>query len=706
MTLKENECVLKVFEALNKDVGKAIVRIEAKEIFQMGIAIGDIVEIKGKNMAVARVMPIHAEYQGKGIIQMDGILRQNAGASLDENVVIKLIDTHKANVVILSSRDDKQVSVNNEDIKHIVSTLEGIPITKGNNLRVKLLGYSYQEYSVVDTEPSGAVVINSDSIIRIKNEGAVKKDSRVSYEDIGGLSKQIQRIREMIELPLKYPEVFNRLGIEAPKGVLLYGPPGTGKTLIARAVANETDAFFIHVNGPEIMHKFYGESEARLREIFDTASANAPSIIFLDEIDSISPKREDTNGDVEKRVVAQLLALMDGMKDRGQVIVIGATNIPNAIDPALRRPGRFDREIEIGIPDKNGRLKILNVHTRDMPISENVDLEKLAELTHGFVGADLQALCREAAMTALRRFFPHIDFSTSSIPYDKISSLEVTMDDFCKSLQEVEPSAIREFFVDIPNVDFNDIGGLEDIKQQISKVIVWPSQYEDLYEKFGCKAPNGIMFYGKPGTGKTLMAKAIASLNNSNFISVKGPELLSKWVGETEKSLREVFKKAKQAAPCVIFFDEIDSIVPIRGKGSDNSVTERIICQMLTEIDGVEDLKGVLIIGATNRLDMIDTALLRPGRFGMKLEFKNPNFEERIEIFKVHLRGKPIADDVDLVALSKLTNDVTGADILEICQQAALEALSDYIRCSEHNNDFNEPTVIYFKHFENIIKSR
>jgi len=706
MTLKENERVLKVSEALNKDVGKAIVRIEAKEIFRMGIAIGDIVEIKGKNIAVARVMPIHAEYQGKGIIQMDGILRQNAGASLDENVIIKLIDAHNAHVVILGSRENKQVSVNNEDIKHIVSTLEGIPITKGNNLRVKLLGYSYQEYSVVDTQPSGAVVINNDSIIKIKNEGAVKKDSRVSYEDIGGLGKQIQRIREMIELPLKYPEVFNRLGIEAPKGVLLYGPPGTGKTLIARAVANETDAFFIHVNGPEIMHKFYGESEARLREIFDTASANAPSIIFLDEIDSISPKREDTNGDVEKRVVAQLLALMDGMKDRGQVIVIGATNIPNSIDPALRRPGRFDREIEIGIPDKNGRIKILNVHTRDMPISENVDLEKLAELTHGFVGADLQALCREAAMTALRRFFPHIDFSTASIPYDKISSLEVTMDDFCKSLQEIEPSAIREFFVDIPNVDFDDIGGLEDIKEQISKVIVWPSQYEDLYEKFGCKAPNGIMFHGEPGTGKTLMAKAIASLNNSNFISVKGPELLSKWVGETEKSLREVFKKAKQATPCVIFFDEIDSIVPIRGKGSDNSVTERIICQMLTEIDGVEDLKGVLIIGATNRLDMIDTALLRPGRFGMKLEFKNPNLEDRIEIFKVHLRGKPIADDVDLVELSKLTDDVTGADILEICQQAALEALSDYIRLSEHNNDFNEPTVIYFKHFENIIKSR
>lgn len=706
MTVKENEYMLKVAEALSKDVGKAVVRIESKDIFRLGIAIGDIVEIRGKKTAVARAMPIHTEYQGKDIIQMDGILRKNAGVGLDENVNVRLVDSHNANVIILSPTDKKQISVNNDDIKHIKNLLEGIPVLKENNIRVKLLGYSYQEYLVVDTEPQGVVIINNSTIIKIKNEGSVKKDSRVSYEDIGGLNKQIQRIREMIELPLKYPEVFSRLGIEAPKGVLLYGPPGTGKTLIARVVANETDAFFIHVNGPEIMHKFYGESEARLREIFETASKNAPSIIFLDEIDAISPKREDSNGDVEKRVVAQLLALMDGIKDRGQVIVIGATNIPNSIDPALRRPGRFDREIEIGIPDKNGRLKILNVHTRDMPLSEDVDLEKLSELTHGFVGADLQSLCREAAMTALRRFFPYIDFSTASIPYDKISSLEVTMDDFCKSLQDIEPSAIREFFVDIPNVVFDDIGGLDYIKEQISKVIVWPTQYEDLYEKFGCKAPNGIMFYGEPGTGKTLMAKAIASLNNANFISVKGPELLSKWVGETEKSLREVFKKAKQATPCVIFFDEIDSIVPIRGKGTDNSITERIICQILTEIDGVEDLKGVLIIGATNRLDMIDTALLRPGRFGMKLEFKKPNFEERIEIFKVHLRGKPIADDVDLVELSNLTHGITGADIIEICQQSALEALSDYIRCTELNNDFNEPIVIYFKHFENIIKSR
>jgi transitional endoplasmic reticulum ATPase len=706
MTERESECILKVAEALSKDVGKAVVRIEPKDIFKIGAAIGDIVEVRGKSTTVARVLPIHEQYKDKGLIQMDGILRKNAGVRLDENVNIKTISSKNANVIVLSSISKEKVALNNEDLRHIKNFLGGIPILKGNNLRIKLIGYSYHDYTVIDTNPEGVVTINNSTIIKIKNEGAIKKDSRVSYEDIGGLGKQIQRIREMIELPLKYPEVFNRLGIEAPKGVLLYGQPGSGKTLIARAVANETDVFFIHVNGPEIMNKFYGESEARLREIFETASSNAPSIIFLDEIDAISPKRENTNGDVEKRVVAQLLALMDGLKDRGQVIVLGATTLPNSIDPALRRPGRFDREIEIGIPDRNNRLKILQVHTRDMPLYNDVDLEKLADLTHGFVGADLQSLCREAAMTALRKFFPQIDFSTSSIPYDKISSLKVTMEDFSRSLQDIEPSAIREVFVDIPNVVFDDIGGLGDIKERIIKSIVWPTQYDELYKEFGCKAPKGILFYGSPGTGKTLMAKAIASLNNANFISVKGPELLSKWVGESEKSLREIFKKAKQAAPCIIFFDEIDSLVPVRGRGSDSSTTERIICQMLTEIDGMEDLNGVLILGATNRLDMIDPALLRPGRFGMTLEFKEPTLEERIEIFKIHLKKKPIKDDVDFMKLAQLTEGFTGADIMEICQQAALEALSEYIYHTELDNSYKASIGLWFEHFQNIIKGR
>ncbi len=706
MSDNQSKYTLKVTEALIKDVGKAIVRIDPKDIIKIGAAIGDIVKLTGKNIAVARVLPIHQQYKGQGLVQMDGILRKNAGVGVDENIDIELVSSKNANIIELSSISKKQNTLNNEDLKHIKTAMEGIPAFKGNTLRVKLLGYSYQDYTVISTDPEGAVTINESTILKIKKEGLVKKENGVSYEDIGGLETQIEKIREMIELPLKYPEVFDRLGIEAPRGVLLYGSPGTGKTLIARAVANETNVFFIHVNGPEIVNKYYGESEAKLREIFENASNNAPSIIFLDEIDAISPKRENSNGDVEKRIVAQLLALMDGLKDRGQVIVIGATNLPNSIDPALRRPGRFDREIEVGIPDKNSRLKILNVHTRDMPLSENVELEKLAELTHGFVGADLQALCREAAMTALRKFFPQIDFSTSNIPYGKISTLKVTMDDFYKSLQDIEPSAIREVFVDIPSVDFNDIGGLQSIKDEIIKSIVWPTQYEELYKEFGCKAPKGIIFHGLPGTGKTLMAKAIASLNNANFISVKGPELLSKWVGESEKGLREIFKKAKQAAPCVIFFDEIDSIVPARGRVSDGSATERMLCQMLTEIDGVEDLNGVLILGATNRLDIIDPALLRPGRFGMTLEFKEPALEERIEIFKIHLKGKPIADDVDLFELAESTDGFTGADIMEVCQKAALEALSEYIYHAENDDSIKEPAVIKYIHFKNIIRSR
>ncbi|EHI98555.1 AAA family ATPase, CDC48 subfamily [Clostridium sp. DL-VIII] len=706
MSDNENKYTLKVAEALVKDVGKAIVRIDPKDIIKIGAAIGDIVKLTGKNIAVARVLPIHQQYKGQGLVQMDGILRKNAGVGVDENIEIELVSSKNANVIELSSISKKSNTLNNEDLKHIKNAMEGIPVFKGNTLRVKLLGYSYQDYTVISTEPEGAVTINEATILKVKKEGIIRKENGVSYEDIGGLESQIEKIREMIELPLKYPEVFDRLGIEAPRGVLLYGSPGTGKTLIARAVANETNVFFIHVNGPEIVNKYYGESEAKLREIFENASNNAPSIIFLDEIDAISPKRENSNGDVEKRIVAQLLALMDGLKDRGQVIVIGATNLPNSIDPALRRPGRFDREIEVGIPDKNSRLKILNVHTRDMPLSETVELDKLAELTHGFVGADLQALCREAAMTALRKIFPQIDFSTSNIPYDKISTLKVTMDDFYKSLQDIEPSAIREVFVDIPNVRFDDIGGLQNIKDEITRSIVWPTQYEELYKKFGCRAPKGIIFHGLPGTGKTLMAKAIASLNNANFISVKGPELLSKWVGESEKGLREIFKKAKQAAPCVIFFDEIDSIVPARGRVSDGSATERMLCQMLTEIDGVEDLNGVLILGATNRLDIIDPALLRPGRFGMTLEFKEPTLEERIEILKIHLKGKPIADDVDLIELAEATDGFTGADIMEICQKAALEALADYIYNVETDDSNEKPAVIKYVHFKNIIKSR
>ena len=699
---ENNHPVYKISEALSKDVGKALARIDQNDIQKLGAVIGDIIEIKGKTSALARIMPAYEEYKGKNLIQIDGILRRNAGVGIDESVEINLIHVEDADTIVLSCTSKSSES--DEDIKYVKNAIDGTAVLKGNYLRVKSIGYSAHEYIVVDTKPEGAVRVTKNTTIKYKNEGALKKDSRVTYEDIGGLEKQIQRIREMIELPLKYPEIFNRLGIEAPKGLLLFGPPGTGKTLIARAVANETDAYFIHVNGPEIINKFYGESEARLREIFDTATNNAPSIIFLDEIDAISPKRENVNGDVEKRVVAQLLALMDGMKDRGQVIVIGATNIPNAIDSALRRPGRFDREIEIGIPDQKGRLQILQVYSRDMPLDANVDLLRLAELTHGYVGADLQSLCREAAMVALRKFYPQINFSSSKIPYDIIEQLSVTMEDFYSSLNEIEPSAIREVFVEIPNVTFDDIGGLDEIKDRIKKSIVWPEQYRETFEYFGCKAPKGIMFYGASGTGKTLFAKAIASLNNANFISVKGPELLSKWLGESEKGLRDIFKKARQAAPCVIFFDEIDSLVPTRGRNSDSNTTERIICQMLTEIDGMEELNGVIVIGATNRIDIVDPALLRPGRFDILLEFKAPDLIGRVEIFKIYLAGKPLADDVDIYKLAEITEGCNGADIRGICHGAALEALSEYIYKLEKNNSEECIKQICFCHFHNAIE--
>lgn len=694
--------MFKVSEALNKDVGKSIARVDLKVIQNRNAMIGDVVAIRGKTVALAKIMPIYDEYKGKNLVLMDGILRRNAGVGIGETVEITPIDVQEANYVLISGTG--KAGETDEDMKFLKSAMEGITVLKGNYFRIKSIGYSSNEYVVVETKPEGAVRLTKDTFIKFKNEGVLKKDNRVTYEDVGGLEKPIQRIREMIELPLKYPEIFNRLGIEAPKGVLLYGPPGTGKTLIARAVANETDAHFIHVNGPEIINKYYGESEARLREIFDTASKNAPSIIFLDEIDAISPKRESVSGDVEKRVVAQLLALMDGMKDRGQVIVIGATNLPNSIDPALRRPGRFDREIEIGIPNQKGRLQILQVYTRDMPIDNNVDLQRLAELTHGYVGADLQSLCREAAMTALRKFFPQIDFTNSKIPYEVIEKLSVTMEDFHMSLNEIEPSAIREVFVEVPNVSFDEIGGLHEIKETITKSIVWPEEHKEAFQYFGCKTPKGILFYGEPGTGKTLFAKAIATLNNTNFISVKGPELLSKYVGESEKGLREIFKKAKQAAPCIIFFDEIDSLVPKRGRDNESGTTERMICQMLSELDGIEELNGVTVIGATNRLDILDPALLRPGRFDLHLEFKAPDLAGRIEIFRIYLKEKPLAQDVDVTLLAELTQGYTGAQIQEACQKAALNALSEYIEQPQDTVKKLTKARICLDNFKNIIE--
>jgi transitional endoplasmic reticulum ATPase len=685
MTAKKDDktLILKVKESSLKDVGRAIARIDPEDMKDLGLDVGDIIEINGKRRTAAKVMPCYAEDRGKKIIQIDGISRENVSVGLDEKVKINKIDSKPANKITLSPLTMSSLLQRDSDAKYLGSLIEGFPVISGDKIRATFFGSRSSDFKVVDTIPDGVVLINAATLIRMetKKQGEAKA-ATVSYEDIGGLSSQIQRIREMIELPLRYPQVFERLGIGAPKGVFLYGPPGTGKTLIARAVANETDAYFTHISGPEIMGKFYGESEARLRSVFEDAQAHAPAIIFIDEIDSIAPKREEMGGEkqVERRVVAQLLSLLDGLESRGQVIVIGATNIPNTIDPALRRPGRFDREISIPIPDKNGRLEILGIHTRGMPLAEDVSLEKLAEITHGFVGADLEALAREAAMSALRKILPKIDFEMAEIPYETLMKLEVTMDNFRDAMKEVEPSAIREFFVEVPDVKWSDVGGLEDIKEELKETVEWPLKYSDVFKKAGTNPPKGILLYGVPGTGKTLLAKAIATESGVNFISVKGPSLISKYVGESEKAIREVFKIAKQASPTILFFDEIDSVVPRRGSSStDAHVTERVISQFLTEMDGIEELKGVVVLAATNRLDMVDPAILRSGRFDILFELPKPDEKTREEIFKIHTKNKPLAKEINLKEFAKDTEGKVGADIESICRKASMLAIREYI---------------------------
>ena len=575
-------------------------------------------------------------------------------------------------------------------------------MVSGDKVRAPLFGTRSSDFIVEETIPDGVVIISPATLISIKSKGVKEAGVlKISYEDIGGLHAQIQRIREMIELPLKYPEVFERLGIEAPKGVFLYGPPGTGKTLIARAIASETSTWFISISGPEIMGKFYGESEARLRKVFEDAQGHAPAIIFIDEIDAIAPKRGEMGGEkqVERRVVAQLLSLLDGLESRGHVIVIGATNLPDTIDPALRRPGRFDREISITVPDKKGRLEILQIHTRGMPLAEDVSLGKLAEITHGFVGADLEALAREAAMSALRKIIPIIDFEMADIPYETLLGLEVTMGNFAEAMKDVEPSAIREFFVEVPDVKWEDVGGLENIKEELREAIEWPLKYPDVFKKADTNPSKGILLYGSPGTGKTLLAKAAASQTGVNFISVKGPELISKFVGESERAIREVFKIAKQASPTILFFDEIDAIVPMRGSaGADAHVVERVIGQFLSEMDGIEELKGVVVLAATNRLGLIDPALLRSGRFDLILELPVPDEETRLAIFRIHTRKKPLDKDVDLSRLAKETEGITGADIEFICRKASISAIREYIE-----NQKSEITIS-IKHFEEALK--
>jgi len=689
--MKSNEhpvVTLRVSESFSKDVGRGIARIDPADMAAIGAGVGDIVEIAGKRNTVAKLMPTYPENRGKQVVQIDGLIRENAKVGIDERVKIKKVTAQNAEKIILDPLT--LITDSSRESRYIGRLIEGLPLMKNDRIRANLIGARSQDFTVLETYPDGVVIVQPTTVIQIKSrEGEKKPSHKISYEDIGGLHKEIQRIREMIELPLKYPQIFQRLGIEPPKGVLLLGPPGTGKTLIARAVANETDASFFAINGPEVIHKFYGESEAKLRGIFEQASKQAPSIIFLDEIDAISPKRESAVGDVEKRVVAQLLALMDGLAGRGQVIVIGATNIPNAIDPALRRPGRFDRELTIGVPDKKGREEILEIHTRGMPLAEDVNLGRLAEITHGFVGADLAALCRESAMIALRTIFPKIEFDMDSIPIETLLELEVTMQHFRDALKEVEPSATREVSVEVPNVQWDQVGGLEQVKSKLIEAIEWPLKYAELFEVSHTIPPKGILLYGSPGTGKTLLARAVATESEVNFISIKGPELLSKWVGESEKGVRELFKKARQAAPCILFFDEMDAIAPVRGSGTgDSHVTERVISQLLTELDGIEGLKNVVIIAATNRLDIIDPAVLRPGRFDYLIELPLPDLETRLAIFEVHLKNKPIEPKVDINALAQATEGMSGAEIESVCRSASMAAIRDMVE-SHQNGPFD-----------------
>ncbi len=669
--------VLRVIEAKQRDVGTGWVRIDPIAFRKAGLEPGTVVVIEGKKKAVARAWPGYPEDEGMGVIRMDGLLRRNAGVSIGEKVVVKEVEARQASMVKLAP-SSFALTTDAGFVSYVKRRLMNRPVIEGNIVLIPVLGKAIP-FTVVQTKPQGPVIISSNTAITILEKPVEEpRTPRVTYDDIGGMKHIIQRVRELVELPLKHPELFKHLGIDPPKGVLLYGPPGVGKTLLAKAVANETDAYFIAINGPEIMSKFYGESEQRLREIFEEAKKHAPSIIFIDEIDAIAPKRDEVIGEVERRVVAQLLALMDGLESRGNVIVIAATNRPEALDPALRRPGRFDREIEIPLPDKQGRLEILQIHTRNMPLAEDVDLLKLAEITHGYTGADLAALVREAAMHALRRYLPEIDLSTDKIPSEVLEKMEVRMEDFIAAYKEIVPSGMREIYVEVPEVRWSDVGGLEDVKQQLREAVEWPLKHPEAFKRIGIRPPKGILLFGPPGTGKTLLAKAAATESGANFIAVRGPEILSKWVGESEKAIRQIFRRARQVAPAVVFFDEIDSIAPARGFRHDTSgVTDRIVNQLLTELDGIEPLRKVVVIAATNRPDILDPALLRPGRFDRLIYVPPPDYKARIEIFKVHTKKMPLAPDVDLEELARRTEGYTGADIAAVCREAAILALRE-----------------------------
>jgi transitional endoplasmic reticulum ATPase len=699
------EITLKVIEARPLDVGRGIARVDPAIFREKSWQAGDVLSIQGKKKTAALLWPGYPDDTGTGVIRLDGNTRRNAGVGIDDKVPVKIVQSALAEAVVFAPTVPLRITGGEEYLKRY---MEGRVITKGDIIEISVMGRKIELMATRVAPAKDAAVIGDRTRIEISEKPAKeeKVGPRVTYEDIGGLSAEIKKVREMIELPMKHPELFERLGVEAPKGVLLYGPPGTGKTLLAKALASETNAHFETLSGPEIMSKYYGESEEKLRQLFKTAEEQAPSIVLIDEIDSIAPKREEVTGEVERRVVAQLLALMDGMETRGKVVVIGATNRPDSLDPALRRPGRFDREIEIGVPNRQSRLEVLQIHTRGMPLSKDVNQEKLADVTHGFVGADLAALAREAGMRALRRVLPELDLEVEAIPAELLNKIEVNNDDFLDALREMAPSALREVMVESPNVKWDDIGGLAEVKQQLVESVEWPLTYAKLFQHMDAKAPKGILLFGPPGTGKTMLAKAVATESQANFISIKGPEFLSKWVGESEKAVRETFRKARQAAPAVIFLDEIDSIAPARGRSTgDSHVTERVISQILTELDGLESLNSVIVIAATNRPDIIDPALLRPGRFDRLIEIGLPDELARLEILKIHMSRKPLAADVNLEELAKKTERYSGADLAAIVNEALMLAIRE---CVLGGKAREEQQVCEYKvekkHFDEAMK--
>ncbi len=699
-----DEIQIKVEKAHPSDFGRGIIRLDPSTLLSLQLSPGDIVEITGKKRTAAKVWRADRQDWGQGIIRIDGFIRQNAGVGIGERVTIRKTEVIPAERVLLAPPEgvDVEFGENTGDIiKHNIlkrPVINGDVIPIVSSMTQPMAGPMASGQAIpliaIETDPEeGILIINEMTEIELRQKPVRGYESAargITYEDIGGLGDEIQRVREMIELPLKHPEIFQRLNIEPPKGIILYGPPGTGKTLIAKAVANESGANFLYIAGPEIMGKYYGESEERIRKLFEEATEDAPSIIFIDEIDSIAPKRENVTGEVERRVVAQLLTMLDGLVERGQVVVIGATNRIDAIDPALRRPGRFDREIEIGVPDNTDRLEILQIHTRGMPLGEEVDLEYLSNHTQGFVGADLLSLVQEAAMRSLRRFLPDFDLD-EDIPQEKLEEIIVSAVDFESALREIDPSAMREVLVEIPSVDWTDVGGLENVKQEIVEAVEWPIKRPEKFVEMGIKPPKGILLFGPPGTGKTLVAQAVANESNANFISIKGPQMLSKWVGESEKAIRETFKKARQVSPCIIFFDEIDSIAPMRSATSeDGKVSERVVNQLLTELDGLEALKEIVVIAATNRPDIIDPALLRSGRFDRLVLVGPPVRQGRIKIFKIHTKGIPLADDVNIETLADMTEGYVGADVESVCREAVMLALrSDF--------ETNTVTMAYFE---------